>query len=250
MPKKRGRSKERAEAALFSMRERLAPHLRALSDAAERSDATGVARRQAREVERATRRLTEGELMQLAFERAGDGAAGLELDRIVIVRRRVAPHEARPTERARLPAAALSGPAPARVGAASELQRQAWAGKSWGDHVDGAIFARASGAEDRRRLGAALRAPQLPQLNLRRLAYPAALTQLARFVALCREQGCSLLRVIPGKGINSPGEPVIKPAVEDWCRARLDDLVAGWSPEYDEDGSYGSIIVELCPGPN
>jgi DNA-nicking Smr family endonuclease len=49
--------------------------------------------------------------------------------------------------------------------------------------------------------------------------------------------------VIPGKGIDSKVEPVLKRAVIEWCREH--DVVLGWAPELDRHGEWGSMILEL-----
>jgi DNA-nicking Smr family endonuclease len=50
--------------------------------------------------------------------------------------------------------------------------------------------------------------------------------------------------VIPGKGIDSKAEPVLKRAVIEWCRAP-EHGVLGWAPELDRHGEWGAMILEL-----
>ncbi|MCB9567306.1 MAG: Smr/MutS family protein [Myxococcales bacterium] len=57
----------------------------------------------------------------------------------------------------------------------------------------------------------------MPALRLRGLRRDAAIDALADFVALRRAVGDRIVRVITGKGIGSPGEPVLKAAVVAWC---------------------------------
>lgn len=67
--------------------------------------------------------------------------------------------------------------------------------------------------------------PPIPHLNLRRMRLEPALAQLARFVAQHRGRATPEILVVVGRGHGSPGgEPVIGPAVRDWC-ARRSDLV-------------------------
>ena len=66
-------------------------------------------------------------------------------------------------------------------------------------------------------------------------------------LALRRAVGDRIVRVITGKGIGSPGEPVLKAAVVAWCAGEGADVVREWAPERERDGCYGALILALRP---
>ncbi|MCA9638501.1 MAG: Smr/MutS family protein, partial [Myxococcales bacterium] len=96
-------------------------------------------------------------------------------------------------------------------------------------------------------LAAARRQPRIPALRLRGLRRDAAIDALADFLALRRAVGDRIVRVITGKGIGSPGEPVLKAAVVAWCAGEGADVVREWAPERERDGCYGALILALRP---
>jgi DNA-nicking Smr family endonuclease len=85
-------------------------------------------------------------------------------------------------------------------------------------------------------------------VNLRHLGRSEALAHLDLHVRLCRNRRVRFCRVIPGKGIDSKVEPVLKRAVIEWCRAPEHDAVLGWAPELDRHGEWGAMILELRGG--
>lgn len=132
-------------------------------------------------------------------------------------------------------------PEPSPVVAA--LRERSWSGAGWRDEP-GAIEARARGRE----LIARARRGALPTLRLRGLRRDAALEQLATFVARERAAGVRYLRIVTGKGLGSPGEPVLKDALAEWCAsAEGERHVDAWAPELDRLGEYGAVIVRLRP---
>jgi len=82
-------------------------------------------------------------------------------------------------------------------------------------------------------------------LNLRHLYRADALHHLELFIGVCRTRRLRFCRVIPGKGVHSKAEPVIKRAVIEWCREHERDAVIGWAPEIDQHGEWGAMILEL-----
>jgi hypothetical protein len=123
------------------------------------------------------------------------------------------------------------------------LRERSWAGARWRDEP-GDIDARARGREliERARRG------PLPTLRLRGLRRDDALEQLAAFVARERAAGARYLRIVTGKGLGSPGEPVLKDALAEWCAsAEGERHVDAWAPELDRAGEYGAVIVRLRP---
>jgi DNA-nicking Smr family endonuclease len=138
-----------------------------------------------------------------------------------------------------VPAPAPTGPPPV----VAALRERSWAGGRWRDEP-GDIDARARGREliERARRG------PLPTLRLRGLRRDAALELLAAVVARERAAGARYLRVVTGKGLGSPGDPVLKDALAEWCAsAEGERLVDAWAPELDRAGEYGAVIVRLRP---
>lgn len=136
-------------------------------------------------------------------------------------------------------------PTPSPVAA---LATRAWAGAGWRD-APPAPPADVDVLSDPQRhlLAAARRQPRIPALRLRGLRRDAAIDALADFLALRRAVGDRIVRVITGKGIGSPGEPVLKAAVVAWCAGEGADVVREWAPERERDGCYGALILALRP---
>jgi DNA-nicking Smr family endonuclease len=55
--------------------------------------------------------------------------------------------------------------------------------------------------------------------------------------------------VITGKGLNSPGEPVLQQVVAGWLRDAGRELVVEFSPAPREMGGNGAFVVFLRPMP-
>ncbi len=88
--------------------------------------------------------------------------------------------------------------------------------------------------------------PYVPEVNLRLLTKKDALRQLEDFVEEHRQQGQQYVRVVTGKGIHSAGDPVIKPAVMEWCeQQRALARLKAFTPAPDFTGNYGVLILEL-----
>lgn len=88
--------------------------------------------------------------------------------------------------------------------------------------------------------------PYVPEVNLRLLTKKDALRQLEDFVEEHRQQGQQYVRVVTGKGIHSAGDPVIKPAVLEWCeQQRALARLKAFTPAPDFTGNYGVLILEL-----
>ncbi|MDA8428665.1 MAG: Smr/MutS family protein [Geobacteraceae bacterium] len=87
------------------------------------------------------------------------------------------------------------------------------------------------------------------QLDLHGLTRDEALAALPRFLrsARMREQTAAL--VITGKGLNSPGEPVLQRAIAAWLRDAGRELVLEYAPAPREMGGTGAFIVFLRPLP-
>jgi DNA-nicking Smr family endonuclease len=91
-----------------------------------------------------------------------------------------------------------------------------------------------------------MRSSDVPELNLRGDTLDDALRRLELFCHDCWKRETGFVRVIHGKGKQSDGEPVIKPAVLNWLEGPGFRYVRGYAPEVKRAGNYGSIIVELA----
>lgn len=97
-------------------------------------------------------------------------------------------------------------------------------------------------------LADAARHAPLPLLRLRGLARGDALDALHDFVTLHRAAGRRYVRVVPGKGLGSRAEPVLKASVLAWCAAEGQAEVDAYAPEPDDaEGTYGALVLRLRP---
>lgn len=142
------------------------------------------------------------------------------------------------------PPARIPPPDPQRPAIAA-LRERAWVGRGWRDDPS-APFDRAMASAE---LVARARRGPLPTLRIRGLRREPALEQVAAFVARERAAGSRYLRIITGKGLGSPGEPVLKEALAEWCASHAGERhVLAWAPEIGADGEFGAIVVQLRPG--
>lgn len=223
-------------------------------------------------------RLDEGELMALIFEHLDPEnlrvCEGIDFERLaILVEHPEAEAEAEPASNPAPPPAAPepqpepqpddasspaepSDPAPSSRPAPSRSSRRilehTWVGGDWTDDVraiDPAILDRPALDGDQRDVLRRAGGRRLPTCNLRHMHRAPALTTLEAFVAVCRRRAARYCRVIPGKGIASEGEPVLKRTLLAWCQAIDQRDVLRWAPELDEHGEWGSAILELrAPG--
>ncbi len=87
------------------------------------------------------------------------------------------------------------------------------------------------------------------QLDLHGLTREEALAALPHFLASARHKGQKAALVITGKGINSPGEPVLQQAVASWLRDAGREMVLEFAPAPREMGGGGAYVVFLRPLP-
>ncbi|MCY1007470.1 Smr/MutS family protein [Nannocystis pusilla] len=124
------------------------------------------------------------------------------------------------------------------------LQGRTWAGSGWRDEPGRTVEHARAAAE----LVARARRGRLPTLRLRGLRREPAVEALAAFAARERMAGTRYVRVVTGKGLGSPGDPVLKEALAEWCASVAGEAeVAAWAPELDVRGEYGSVILQLRP---
>jgi DNA-nicking Smr family endonuclease len=81
------------------------------------------------------------------------------------------------------------------------------------------------------------------EIDLHGLTVQAAHNLLARFLTECRERGVLCVRVIHGKGLNSPDGPVLKRLTDRVLRHRGD--VIAFRAARPSDGGSGAAIVLL-----
>ena len=210
--------------------DKLAPHARAMKTILQAAEEAAA---------RAPVRMTEAQLMRLAFDRLGEDIGSIDWDRIQVVPEPQAPAAAspRPSQRA-----APAPPVPTAAPSPQLPPRPDWIGGSWRDELPPDPEHRRLEADQLRRV--ARRQGSVPSLNLHGLDRHGAVHQLDQFVRLSRAQGFTVVRVITGKGLGSKGAPVVRPRVLAWL-CEPGRPVAGWSPETDDDGDFGSLLTLL-----
>jgi DNA-nicking Smr family endonuclease len=228
----------------------LKPHVGPLGEAAR---AREQARREQAEREAARaglRRLDEAELMALIFTHLDPEnprvCEGIDFDRLVILDRPPEPPAAAPE--AEPEAEPTLEPELETEDDNPDLDADEWIGRSWTDDIrpiPAAMLDRPQLSSEQRELLVRARRRVSASVNLRHLGRGEALAHLDLHVQLCRERRVRFCRVIPGKGIDSKVEPVLKRAVIEWCRAPERDAVLGWAPELDRHGEWGAMILEL-----
>lgn len=87
------------------------------------------------------------------------------------------------------------------------------------------------------------------QLDLHGLTREEALKSLAAFITSAHNRGQKAVLVITGKGLKSPGEPVLQGAVAGWLRERGKGMVAEFAPAPREMGGSGAFVVFLKEKP-
>jgi DNA-nicking Smr family endonuclease len=196
--------------------------------------------------------MTEGQLMELAFEAIGEAAQQLDFSRIVVVAELDPAALVRASARGadELPAGDASEASEeagsARASAqAHALTKKQWHGAEWQDALPIALALTQDPklTPAQRELLSRATGRYLPTLHLRRLSRASALLQLRTFVLAFRTRGHRHVRIVCGKGISSAAEPVLKPEVLRWCDTS--GSVLGFAPELDPDGDFGSLILEL-----
>lgn len=86
---------------------------------------------------------------------------------------------------------------------------------------------------------------EVSEINIRGDSVEDALRQVELFVhQQCKEKR-RFLRIIHGRGLQSNGDPVLKPAILHWLEGPGFRYVRGYVPERNSAGDYGSLIVEL-----
>jgi len=86
---------------------------------------------------------------------------------------------------------------------------------------------------------------ELRVLNLRGETAEEATDMLREFIKRCVDDGGRYARLVPGRGTQSEGEPVLKPLVLRWLETKAVDVIRGYAPERSLHGDYGSLIVEF-----
>lgn len=85
----------------------------------------------------------------------------------------------------------------------------------------------------------------LPELVVRGLTRDEALDQLRDFIERYHSEETRFVRIVPGRGLRSKTEPILKPTVLKWLEGPGRPMICGYVPERLQGGDYGSLIVEL-----
>ncbi|MCB9506770.1 MAG: Smr/MutS family protein [Myxococcales bacterium] len=249
------------------MAEKLAPLAKGL--AKERKRAAADARRAVVEAPRPTptvaprQRMTLEEAMEAAFNAAGPDAAaskylgeGFRLDADIVepVRSEPAANVAPETTGEALSGddleflVAMAGKVERQR--STELEEKAWAGATWRTEAQLASLTAAelhtldlTGAQ--RDLLRRARKTQTPELNVRHLRRHEAIADVQAFVTAQYATSTRFVRIIHGKGRQSVGDAVLKPALVRWCEDEGSRWVRAWAPEIDATGQFGSLVAEL-----
>lgn len=128
--------------------------------------------------------------------------------------------------------------------AAAALRGRPWQGPGWRDSPG-----HGAGPTDaaQRDVLARARHHSVPTLTIRGQRREPAIAAVAAFVGLHRAAGRRYVRVVTGKGLGSAGDPVLKLALDEWCRGPGEPEVSAWAPERDRDGDYGAVVLRLRP---
>lgn len=86
---------------------------------------------------------------------------------------------------------------------------------------------------------------ELRILNLRGETTDDAAEMLSDFAERCQREGIRYARIVPGRGEQSDGDPVLKPLVLRWLETKAVDAIRGYAPERTIHGDYGSLIIEF-----
>lgn len=86
---------------------------------------------------------------------------------------------------------------------------------------------------------------EVAEINVRGDNVEDALRQVELFMHLQFKEKRRFTRIIHGRGLQSDGKPVLKPAILHWLEGPGFRYVRGYVPERNSSGDYGSLIVEL-----
>jgi DNA-nicking Smr family endonuclease len=86
---------------------------------------------------------------------------------------------------------------------------------------------------------------EVPEINVRGDTVDDALRQIELFVHQQWKQNAHFVRIIHGRGLQSDGDPVLKPAVLRWLEGPGYRYIKGYVPEVNSAGDYGSVVAEL-----
>ncbi len=86
---------------------------------------------------------------------------------------------------------------------------------------------------------------RVPEVNVRGESKAEALERVQAVLQTCVSRGDGFLRIIHGKGKQSEGDAVLKPAILEWLEGDASQYIIGYAPIVERDGRFGSVIVEL-----
>jgi DNA-nicking Smr family endonuclease len=87
----------------------------------------------------------------------------------------------------------------------------------------------------------------VPEINVRGDTVDDTLRQIELFVHQQWKEKARFVRIIHGRGLQSDGDPVLKPAVLRWLEGPGYRYIKGYVPELNSVGDYGSVIAQLEP---
>jgi DNA-nicking Smr family endonuclease len=82
-------------------------------------------------------------------------------------------------------------------------------------------------------------------IDLHGLTGDEAVAELTAFLEVSRRRGLGCVKVIHGRGLRSPGEPVLKSAVARLLKGALSKHVRAYSTAHPKDGGLGATYVLL-----
>lgn len=239
--------------------------------AAERARREEEARRRGREPEpeddRPKRSLTRDELMAEAFDALDGSFSGAEkylgdgykASDVLIVEDRDFPPDVEGDDAGSaggltrddlLFAEAMAADVQRLESKKAALAERDWSGVKWQTQAEiesltAADLERLSITPEQRDLLKRSRKTQMQVVHLRYLKKRDAMSDLEAFIRGCFGRSERFARVVHGKGRQSEGDPVIKPAVIAWCDGAGSMWVKAWAPEIDHTGRFGSVVIEL-----
>lgn len=209
------------------------------------------------------RRMTEQELMAAAFDAVGKEFSGAEKylgegydarDVELVSPEPAAPALAAPddgvTAEDLVFLEAMTASVRRMEDARSQLVDKDWVGVRWRTEaeiasLDAAELERLELTPAQRDLLRRSRKTPMQVVNVRYFRRGEALGEVEAFVRDCAGRGERFVRVVHGKGRQSEGDPVLKPAVITWCEGPGHRWVRAWAPEIDQSGRFGSLVLEL-----
>lgn len=209
------------------------------------------------------RRITEGELMNEAFDALAEAFSGVEkytgrgyvAEDVELVSE--IPELEPVTEKDNAAAEdllfleAMAAGVERMDAARDALSQKDWAGAGWRTESQLAALSAEElkylemTQEHRELLRRSRVAGKMHVLNIRRLRLRDAKGEVEAFVRERVRSRSRFARIVHGKGLQSKDVAVLKPEVIKWCEGEGSTWVLAWAPEVDRSGQFGSLVIEL-----